>query len=128
MVEISKNICLLKTWPTRLLKAMTSYWKRKTLVPKSDIEFISRVGENLDEASGINKNSGPVMGDGTKETKQIVSSWNRQKDKTTKVEKSVVKVKPQLVFQDKPDNSSLPFVPKLYKKVSEFIKGVLHSD
>ena len=57
------------------------------------------------------------MGDGTKETKQIVSSWNRQKDKTTKVEKSVVKVKPQLVFQDKPDNSTLPFVPKLYEKV-----------
>ena len=85
---------------------------------KSEIEFISRVGENLDEASGINKNSGPVMGDGTKETKQIVSSWNRQKDKTTKVEKSVVKVKPQLVFQDKPDNSTLPFVPKLYEKVS----------
>ena len=118
MVEISKNICLLKTWQTRLLKAMTSFWKRKTLASKSKIEFISRVGENLDEASGINKNSGPVMGDGTKETKQIVSSWNRQKDKTTKVEKSVVKVKPQLVFQDKPDNSTLPFVPKLYEKVS----------
>lgn len=65
------------------------------------------------------------MGDGTKETKQIVSSWNRQKDKTTKVEKSVVKVKPQLVFQDKPDNSSLPFVPKLYEKVSYLLKSYL---
>ena len=59
------------------------------------------------------------MGDGTRETKQIVSSWNRQKDKTTKVEKSVVKVKPQLVFQDKPDNSTLPFVPKLFEKVTQ---------
>ena len=98
---------------------MTSFWKRKwnTLIDRYlELTFFS-VGENLDEASGINKNSGPVMGDGTRETKQIVSSWNRQKDKTTKVEKSVVKVKPQLVFQDKPDNSSLPFVPKIYEKV-----------
>ena len=37
----------------------------------------------------------------------------------SKVEKSVVKVKPQLVFQDKPDNSTLPFVPKLFEKVTK---------
>ena len=81
-----------------------------------------RIGERLDEASGIHKNEKAILPDGTTaEPKQIVSSWNRQKDKTVKVKRSVVKIKPQLIFKDKTDNTSIPFVPKLSAKVRRIL-------
>jgi len=85
---------------------------------ESNDHILEIIGEKLDEATGINKREKPLMSksDESGETREIVSSWNRGKDKTARVERSVVTVKSQLMFADKPDNSAVPFLPRLVDK------------
>ena len=86
-------------------------------------QILEGVGNKLDEASGINKDAGPIMPDGqvaNSKEKIIAASWNRRS--TTMVQdKSKLKSaenisKPQLLFREKPDNTIIPFVPRLFEK------------
>ena len=69
------------------------------------------------------KNEKPILPGGkvSKDT-VVVSSWNRQADKTRVNRQKQPQeqiTKPQLLFREKPDNTSVPFVPRLFEKVSE---------
>lgn len=92
------------------------------IVLEANDQILEGVGIKLDEVSGINKNDGPILPGGKAPVdKVIVSSWNRKSSSSTTQNKSKLpyaeKVeKPQLLFREKPDNSIIPFVPKLFVK------------
>ncbi|CBY37160.1 unnamed protein product, partial [Oikopleura dioica] len=86
-------------------------------------QILEGVGNKLDEASGINKDAGPIMPDGqitNAKEKIIAASWNRRSTSTiqdkSKMKSAETISKPQLLFREKPDNTIIPFVPRLFEK------------
>ena len=86
-------------------------------------QILEGVGNKLDEASGINKDAGPIMPDGqvsNAKEKIIAASWNRRSTSTiqdkSKMRSAETISKPQLLFREKPDNTIIPFVPRLFEK------------
>ena len=84
--------------------------------------ILELVGNKLDEASGITKNDKPILPSGRQAETVVVSSWNRQSDKTRMNKNKATGAeqiqKPQLMFRERPDNTAVPFVPRLFEKVN----------
>lgn len=87
--------------------------------------ILEGIGNKLDEAAGVSKNEKPILPSGKTSEAVVVSSWNRQSDKTRMNKNKITSAehvqKPQLMFRERPDNTSLPFVPRLFEKVTIFI-------
>ena len=83
--------------------------------------ILETIGNKLDEAAGITKNEKPILPSGKTGETVVVSSWNRQSDKTRMNKNKTVGAeqvqKPQLMFRERPDNTAIPFVPRLFEKV-----------
>lgn len=89
------------------------------LVEANDI-LLERIDTFLDEASGLSKNKKPVLPKSMQQGTPIVSSWNKggRQVNNEKVRFLHAKniLRPQLRFQEKPDNSNVPFVPIIKEK------------
>ena len=94
--------------------------------------ILETVGNRLDEAAGVSKNEKPILPGGKTADTVVVSSWNRQSDKTrTNKNKapSAEKVeKPQLMFRERPDNTAIPFVPRIFTKVAVQFSNTSHRE
>ncbi|XP_070561163.1 exosome complex component 10-like [Ptychodera flava] len=100
-------------------KAVEIEDKMDVITEANDI-ILERVGTMLDEASGINKNSKPVLPPGARGN-IVISSWNRKthdrsKSETFRLLHAKNIQRPQLKFKEKVDNSNMPFIPLLKSK------------
>lgn len=80
---------------------------------------LERVGNSLDEATGMKKNPDDVVVMNVNLNRTIHTSWNKKdSSRAANVHLLAAKnvVRPQLSFRDKVDNSNTPFVPVLKDK------------
>merc|ERR1711937_118748 len=104
----------------RIIKNAPTAEDLEESIKEANDNILETVGNRLDEAAGVAKNETPILPGGkvSKDT-VVVSSWNRQADKTRVNRQKQPQeqiTKPQLLFREKPDNTSVPFVPRLFEK------------
>ncbi|KAK6171223.1 hypothetical protein SNE40_019458 [Patella caerulea] len=96
------------------------------ILTEANDHILERIGNNLDEASGIKKTETNLLVKSVETKSQILASWNKKKgskDSPTSFRLLAAKntPRPQFKFKDKVDNSSNPFVPLIKEKPNALV-------